>query len=329
METLVNQQVDGKETNISIDPHAGTQESRSTIKVAVEEAEISLLRAYIRFFPANVGKAHLWTNCFDGFLRWKTGLKPRVVKTRFGFSLQVALPDIISTVVLLTGRWEPFITKFVLDTLCAGDTFIDVGANIGYYSLLASSVVSCKGCVYSIEGSPLIFRQLEENIARNRAINITAINAIVSDCVGQKPFWLASEANLGHSTSIPFLAANEGMRFEANVACTLLDKLLTVENLFKARLIKIDVEGAERQVVSPIVPMLRRFSKRTAWIIELSPQFLPGGQEDADWIYHSFCNAGYRAFAIHNEYSIDDYLARVSSPGFGGYQNRRQRHYRM
>lgn len=273
------------------------------------------MRAYIRFFPGNYRKAQLWIDYFDDFLRWRRRPTPRVVRTRYGFNLQVTLPDIISTVLLLTGRWEPFITKFVLDTLRPGDTFIDVGANIGYYSLLASKIVSNKGRVYSIEGSPSIYRHLEENIDRNHAKNITAIHAIASDEIGQKPFWLASEANLGHSTSIPSVASTESMHFEARVRCRPLVKLLPVENLYDARLIKIDVEGAERQVISPIVPVLKYFSKRTAWIIELSPQFLPGGQEDADWIYHSFCGAGYRAFAIHNEYSVAGYLATVSSPG--------------
>lgn len=276
---------------------------------------MSLLRAYIRFFPANFRKALLWRNYFDDSLRRKTGLKPRVARTRFGFSLEVALPDIISVVIFLTGRWEPYITQFVRDTLRAGDTFIDIGANIGYYSLLASRIVSNTGHVYSIEASPSIFQHLEGNIVRNHVQNVTAIHSIVSDKVGHNPFWLASDANLGHSTSIPSIASSEGMRFEANVPSGPLANLLPVAHLHSARLIKIDVEGAERQVLSPIVPMLGQFSDRTAWIIELSPGFLPGGQEDADWIYHSFCSAGYRAFAIHNEYSVEEYLVEVSSPG--------------
>ena len=216
-----------------------------------------MLRAYIRFSPAGYRKADLWTKYVSDSLRWRAAIKPRVVRTRFGFSLQVALPDIISLVIFLTGRWEPSITKFVLETLRPGDTFIDVGANIGYYSLLASRAVSKDGCVFSIEGSPSIFRNLEHNIARNHAKNVAAIHAIVSDLVGQKPFWLASAANRGHSTSISAVASKEDMHFEADVTCCPLDKLVPVADLCSARLIKIDVEGAERQVLSPIVPYAR------------------------------------------------------------------------
>jgi FkbM family methyltransferase len=280
-----------------------------------------MLRAYIRFSPLDFGKAYLWNNCFDRYFDWRTELKPRVVRTRFGFSLQIKLPDTIQKVVLLTGRWEQFLTRFVLDTLRPGDTFVDLGANIGYYSLLASRLVSENGRVYSIEASPSIFERLRENVARNKATNITAIHAIVSDKEGRKPFWLAREPHAGQSTSVasvashhPMLRASD-MRLEAHVSSSPLVNLIPTESLFNARLIKVDVEGAEGEVLRPLVPLLNRFCPRTAWMLELSPQFCPGGQAEIDWIYQSFCNAGYRAFAIPNRYSLECYLARVSSAG--------------
>jgi len=165
---------------------------RSSFKTAAVEPALSVLRAYIRFCPVDVGKKYLWTRYYERHFDWRTTLKPRVIRTRFGFSLEVKLPDTIQKVVLLTGRWEPFVTRFVLDTLRAGDTFVDVGANIGYYSLLASRLVAENGRVYSIEGSPSIFQRLRENLIRNNVTNTTPIHAIVSDKVGSKPFWLAA-----------------------------------------------------------------------------------------------------------------------------------------
>jgi predicted methyltransferase len=129
-----------------------------------------------------------------------------VARTRFGFSLQVKLPDTIQKVILLTGRWEPFLSRFVLDTLRPGDTFVDLGANIGYYSLLASRLVSEKGRVYAIEGSPSIFERLTENVALNKMTNITAIHAIVSDKQGSRPFWRAREPHSGLSTAVESVA---------------------------------------------------------------------------------------------------------------------------
>jgi FkbM family methyltransferase len=257
----------------------------------------------------------LWKRYFERYFGWRTELRPQVVRTRFGFSLQVKLPDTIQKVVLLTGRWEPFLTRFVLDTLRPGDTFVDLGANIGYYSLLASRLVSESGHVYSIEASPSIFGRLMENVARNNVTNITAIHAIVSDTECSKPFWLAPEPHGGRSTTVEAEASRLGMRLEAHVSSSPLINLIPTESLFNARLIKIDVEGAEGEVLRPLVPLLSRFRARTAWMIELSPELSAGGQADINWIYQSFCRAGYRAFAVPNTYSPEAYLARVSSAG--------------
>jgi FkbM family methyltransferase len=294
---------------------------RSSFKTAAVEPALSVLRAYIRFCPVDVGKKYLWTRYYERHFDWRTTLKPRVIRTRFGFSLEVKLPDTIQKVVLLTGRWEPFVTRFVLDTLRAGDTFVDVGANIGYYSLLASRLVAENGRVYSIEGSPSIFQRLRENLIRNNVTNTTPIHAIVSDKVGSKPFWLAAGPHGGCSTSVesvashhPWLRASH-MSLEAHVASSPLTNLVPTESLLNARLIKVDVEGAEGEVLRPLVPLLSRFSPHTAWMVELSPQLAPGGQEDINWIYRSFCDAGYRAFAVPNTYSLECYLTRVSSPG--------------
>ena len=297
------------------------QAPRSSFKAAAVELALSVLRAYLRYFPVDLGKQYLWARYFDRYFDWRTTLKPRVVRTRFGFNLRVKLPDTIQKVVLLTGRWEPFVTQFVLDTLRAGDTFVDVGANIGYYSLLASRRVCENGRVYSIEGSPSIFERLRENVLRNNVTNTAMIHAIVSDKEGTRPFWLAAEPHGGCSTAIETATAHHlslrrpPMSLEAHVPSSPLVNLVPTESLFNARLIKVDVEGAESEVLRPLVPLLSRFSPRTAWMLELSPQLAPGGQSDIDWIYHSFCSAGYRAFALPNAYSIGCYLARVSSAG--------------
>jgi FkbM family methyltransferase len=299
--------------DITTDREDRTRESR--FKPAAVEAALSVARAYIRFFPINFGKAYLWKRYFERYFGWRTQLKPRVVRTRFGFSLQVKLPDTIQKVVLLTGRWEPFLTRFVSDALRSGDTFIDLGANIGYYSLLASRLISEGGRVYSIEGSPSIFGRLRENVARNNVTNITAIHAIVSDRECRKPFWLAPDPHGGRSTAVEAVASHRRMPLEAYVSSSPLVNLIPTESLFNARLIKVDVEGAEGEVLRPLVPLLSRFCARTAWMVELSPELSPGGQADINWIYESFCGAGYRAFALPNTYSPEGYLARVSSAG--------------
>lgn len=99
------------------------------------------------------------------------------------------------------------------------------------------------------------------------------------------------------------------MRCEGIQPCGTLLTIIPHESLFRARLIKIDVEGAERAVIEPLVPFLAQFSDRTIWALEVSPHFCPGGQADVDWIFEAFCSHGYEAFAILNDYSVKTHLA--------------------
>jgi hypothetical protein len=78
---------------------------------------------------------------------------------------------------------------------------------------------------------------------------------------------------------------------------------MPVDELLRARFIKIDIEGAERYAIEGLVDLLPRFSGKTEWLIELSASFSPNGQDDVDWIFETFLCAGYVAYAVANEYS--------------------------
>lgn len=280
-----------------------------TLKFAILELASTVLRGYIRYSPVGLLKGAAWKT-FEKFIGWRNDMRPRVASTRFRFRVNVRLPDLIQEVIYLTGQWEPYVTSYFRRTLSPGDTFIDIGANIGWHSLVASRVVGESGRVYSIEGSPSTFRCLQGNIALNEMKNVWAIQSLVGDEDGEKDFWMAADGNIGHSTTIEALAVGEGMRLEARVTCGRLTTLVPPEDLFEARLIKVDVEGAERAVLESIIPLLHRFSRRTVWAVELGPEYCPGGQSDVDWVYRGFLDAGYQAFTILNDYSITTHLAR-------------------
>jgi len=275
-----------------------------TIAIAASDC---LLRGYIRYSPVQAGKRHAW-RAYEQHFSWRA--RPRIATTPFGFKLHVQLPDHIQKVIWLTGRWEPVITEFFRNTLCPGDTFIDVGANIGYYSLLASKIVGENGHIYSIEASPTIFSYLRDNIALNHAVNVETVHAIAADGDGEKEFWLAWNQNLGKSTSVETLGRRKRMRSEGRVRCAALPSMVPIDRLLTARLIKIDVEGAERAVLEPIIERLPDFSRRTVWAVELSPEYCPGGQADVDYVFRAFYKHGYAAATISNDYSLATYLSK-------------------
>jgi FkbM family methyltransferase len=267
-----------------------------------------LLRSYIRFSPMNRGKPRLWAGYFTPYVL--NHIYATTVRTRQGFRMRVELPDNIQTTIYLTGAWEPFITRYFQEVLGGGDVFVDVGANVGYYSLLASRLVGPSGSVFAIEGSPTIFRRLQQNLLLNRADNISPIAVAISSKPGHIDFWLAPETNIGHSTSVASLASRENLQFEAKVRAVTLDQAVPMTKLLTARIVKIDVEGAERDVLLPIAPLLSEFSQRTEWVVEVDPSFCAGGQADVNWVFDMFSTHGYRAFGLHNAYDVASLLSR-------------------
>ena len=265
-----------------------------------------LTRAYIEYAYWSAGKVSA-LRLYNGYV----GRRPHctTVQTRWGDKLEVTLPDLISGVISATGQWEPAITDYVRTRLRSGDTFIDVGANIGYFTLLASRLVGPTGHVYAIEASPSIYRRLTHNVELNRRSNVTAINAAASDRAGELSIYLDSSGNFGHSTTIERLASASRMRPEAIVRSGTLDQLIGDDALRRAHLIKVDVEGAESAVLSPLLGSLSEFGERTEWLAELSPANCPGGQAELDRIYHSFIDAGYVGYAVENAYNAKHYVS--------------------
>lgn len=224
-------------------------------------------------------------------------------KTWFGATMALHLPDLIQENILLSGYWEPAISSYIANALKPGDVFIDIGANVGYYSLLASHLVQNNGLVYSFEASPSIFTQLTENLAINAAHNVRAQQIAIGNRAEEVWIWSAPQGNIGHSTIMANVAENDGHSREARIECAPLNQLIDPRHLLSARLVKIDTEGAERLVIEGISAQLGDFSNETEWLVELSPAYLENGKSDSDWIFEAFANAGYAAFKVRNDYA--------------------------
>lgn len=229
------------------------------------------------------------------------------VNARYGAKFDLKLPDSIQTSIFLTGVWEKNMSKLISSALRPADIFVDVGANIGWYTIMASKLVGSTGKVFAFEASPSIYNVLLSNLAKNNIENVQAFNIAVSDHLGSCPIYNAPVGNIGHSTIIDSLATTDGHTFEKIVKCDRLSSLLEHAVLFDARFIKIDIEGAERLAIDGVAPFLKNFSERCEWLIELSPEFSPNGQADISWIFDQFSSAGYKAFRIENNYErVDD-----------------------
>ena len=204
----------------------------------------------IRKLPLKYGLVQVFNKLL--YPVWKSGLTLKT-KTFFDKDLFVTLPA--STDIFLTGGKshpsELRLTKFMLNHLRHGDCFIDVGAHVGYFTLLASEIVGPNGKVISFEPSNNIFTLLKRNT--NSSANIQLYNNAVSDVEQTIEFYefpiKYSEYNALDIDQ--YKGYNWFQKFKPvaiRLNAVTLDSVIEREAVSPA-MIKIDVEGAEFKVL--------------------------------------------------------------------------------
>ena len=231
----------------------------------------------------------------------------REVTLPFG-RMELSPKDYVSGMIWAFKTWEPNITTWLRQTLKPGDGFLDLGANVGYYTLLAKSLVG-DGPVWAVEASPTIYKDLTRNIALN-GMEVKAFNVAASDKDGQAPIYLAGGDNLGLTN----LFQVNGYDAEAMVTTTTIDALLADQDLSRLRVIKIDVEGAEDLVLAGMEQTFKRLPETTAILLEFSPEVLVPRGVDPDALFDSLIARGYRAYVIKNDYNLWAYRQGYEPP---------------
>jgi FkbM family methyltransferase len=262
----------------------------------------SVTRGYLRYVPGTVGKEALWNRVVNPYLAWHS--REFVASTRFGQQLAGNTKDMIQQYIYYFGLWEPQLTDWISKQLQPGDTFVDVGANIGYYSLLASKLVGKSGSVAAVEASPTIFRELQANLARNRAANVRCVNLAASDCRGTVPLYRGPDHNFGETS----LFHSKGFQPAGDIEAAPLAEILEPREIANARLIKIDVEGAEGMVLPGLMPLLSASRADLELIVEFHPQFLTEPGRGAEDLVKLFKDAGFHAYKMENDYWPLNYL---------------------
>lgn len=222
--------------------------------------------------------------------------------TYFGARLHCNPQDLIQRMILYFGVWEPDVSRVIEQNLSAGDVFVDVGANIGYDTLLASSRVGATGRVVSIEASPRTFALLQRNLAANpSSSNVRAVNAAVSDRPGTLDLYEINEGNIGAATTL----ASRGGTLMASVEALPLAEILKPDELARLRLIKMDVEGAEPPILRHLLEQLSRYPATMDIVVEASPD-----DDFEAWrdVFDRMRAAGFAAWAIENDYELEWYL---------------------
>lgn len=157
--------------------------------------------------------------------------------------------------------YEPLLVGWLQQNLVQGSTVIDVGAHIGYLSIVMSRAVGTTGRVLALEPAPENLSFLERNLAANRVGNVKVIAAGASNQTGRRSFHLTGSSDSHGFYDHPLTATSETIEVET----FRLDDLVTGA----VELVKIDVEGAEIDVLEGMPRLLSERLDRL--VVEWTP----------------------------------------------------------
>ncbi len=208
-------------------------------------------------------------------------------------------------VLLEQGVYEPETAEAMRALLKPGMVMVDIGSNIGYFSVLCGKIVGPQGRILCFEPSKENLDLLRRNIHLHGLCDRTTI---VPSCVGAKSenvtLHLDSTNQGNHSLSATNIVQEQGA---VTVPCTTLDTYLTLYPLPRIDLIKMDVQGAELQVLHGAMRTLKTYPT-VRMIIEFWPFGLRNTGADPEEVLQILREAGFHfRDTEHMGESIDHY----------------------
>lgn len=268
------------------------------------------LRRYFRSPSSAWAKDRVWRTAVS-CLGWLDGDVDARMRT--GQTIRVDTSDIIGRYLDYFGQWEPHLTAWLGRTLVAGDVFVDVGANVGYFSLLASSLVGRDGLVVAIEPLGTTYAQLRANLDANHAANVRPVHTAVWDEDTTLQLYGAASRS-GRTTVYPAWAAHVALPPAERVRARRLASVLTADEIRRAKAIKIDVEGAEWRTLLGLAPALSQCRDDVSIVVEISPELLATDGCRPDQMLAFMKQRGFFAYRLANTYAAREYYDPQTQP---------------
>ena len=270
------------------------------------------IRQNVSSSPGQLQPAPLWVRCAAGVVRRMPAARYRLMNQLArrpmspfqakmpdelgGYTFACDLRDSIAREVCFMGYYEPQETALLRWLLKPGMIFVDVGANWGYFTLLAAHLVGGHGRVLSLEPDPRMFRLLEQNVQMNHLTHAAALQIAAADETAtlRMQGFDTEQGNWGLSrlTSEPTLASDA---FE--VSARPLDELLDEQGVDQVDLVKIDVEGAEDLVLRGMSRGLEEGRYRRI-LLEVHPGLLRQRSRDVNDVIEQLLSSGFQGWRI-------------------------------
>jgi FkbM family methyltransferase len=205
----------------------------------------ALIRFYLSSFPLRDGKGRVYDAFNEKLLPDERFV---IISTRYGFRLKLDLADTAQRKIYFFGDYdERHELNLLRRILLPGDIFWDIGANIGFYTLSASSLVRPQGRVVAFEPAFHAWQALTANLDLNHSDNVQPFQVALSDEPGEGVLYRRGDFADGGASLI---SRSEYYADSEVVTMTTLDQFLVQSASSAPTFMKIDVEGLEVKVLN-------------------------------------------------------------------------------
>jgi FkbM family methyltransferase len=256
----------------------------------------AVVRPFFGLIPYVLGPA---------FEKFRT-FEPEWVEVEPGINMELDPYDLVSRAILQTGEWEPQSVKAMTEHLSTGGTFIDVGAHIGYYSLKAANIVGANGHVVAVEPNPQTLPKLQANIAASSARVVGVWPVACAGSESTLEFYAAPRSNTGESSLSKENASQDSpATAKYSVRGRPLDAIVKEAKLDHIDVIKIDVEGAEFEVLKGATQTLADY--HPVLIVEIDSSQLKAMGTSVEEVTQFLTSRGYSAVR-HVDYANVEFV---------------------
>jgi FkbM family methyltransferase len=250
---------------------------------------VRLVAAYLRTFRWQTARWRLVRYALQRTRSLGKTMGCATVRTQYGFRMHLDLGDWVDQYIFATGNYEDYTAQVIDQLLQPGDWAIDIGANIGFFTLLMARRVATGGRVLAFEPSSVIRDKLRNNIALNAFHHIEIRPEAVCDVNGEAVF----SCGVRHHSGMASLRRLDGNPTATVPTCRLESRVPSEQPI---RLIKLDVEGAEYAALQGMQLILEKW--RPDLVIEVSTHFLQEMGSSSKALVQNLLEKEYRMYRI-------------------------------
>ncbi|MBD3272675.1 MAG: FkbM family methyltransferase [Elusimicrobia bacterium] len=214
----------------------------------------------------------------------------------FAFTFDVAFSPVMRD--LYYGMYEHDTFTIMKRFLKKGDTFFDIGANIGYFTARAAGFVGTEGNIHAFEPVPEYYRYLRDAARNNSCFSVNANQLALSDHAGHVTLY-TSKKNIGWNTAVQG-GLQSDIKNIIKIPTITLDEYTKKNNIARIHVMKIDTEGYEFPVLKGGYHFFRSVDHKPLIICEISPQYYSLLGISTSDVEEYMQNFGYRSYRTDN-----------------------------